>query len=391
MVGESGKKFDVNAPISRNEAAVLFVNLVGKIEEKNIKLSEAEKAKIEILHQELGAEIDELSGRVKELESGFDVLKGRVSNLEDQNKKLWGHNFGEDFKITGGLQTVFYGNLEKGDNRTPSNFSLPWAEVNFSGKMHDHVEYFAKVVPTRNFTDSRNGILEDVFVKTDIVPHHSVYLGQLAVPFGIEAPMSPMDIDFIEYSQTALKLGKGYDTGVMTEGDWGFVKYSAGAFNGGGQNATDPNRSMSLAGQLTFLPLYKSSKYGDLQLGGSFLDGNTLVDHYSGYGAHASYNIGKLTLKSEYMAVDRSTEVNNRDSGWRMDVKYQLTDKLQALGRYDTYNPTNAQNNDTLNAYTLGTNYAFTDNLLLMVNYSLVDSATGQNSNRLGLLTQVMF
>ena len=390
-LGKIGKRLNGKDPISRDEAAIIFVNLIGKIQEENLKVNEAEKAKIEILQQELGTEISQLSGRVEKLQSGLNVLEGRVSKLEDKNKKLWGYNNGEDFKVTGGLQGVFYGNFQKGDNATPANFSLPWGEINFSGKMHNHLDYFTKIVPTRNFNDSRNSILEDAYLVTDIIPHHQIYLGQTAIPFGIEAPASPMDINFIEYSQIAANIGQGYSTGIMAEGDWGFVNYKAGAYNGADQNSTDPDSRMSLVTQLTVSPFYNHPKLGDLKLGGSYLNGNKLTDQLNGYAAHVSYNIGKLMLGGEYMATNRTKETNNRASGWYTDAIYQLTNKLQLLGRFDSYNPNNDASKDLTNAYTLGTNYALADGLLLMVNYSFVDSVTGQNSNRLGLLTQVAF
>ena len=68
LIGESSEKFDGNKPITRNEAAVIFVNLMGKIEQDNLTLSEAEKARLEILKSELNNEIQKLAGRVDKLE-----------------------------------------------------------------------------------------------------------------------------------------------------------------------------------------------------------------------------------------------------------------------------------------------------------------------------------
>ncbi|MCK5176787.1 MAG: hypothetical protein KAQ92_03615, partial [Candidatus Aenigmarchaeota archaeon] len=129
-----------NGSISRDEAAVIFVNLIGKIEDQNLKLSEAEKAKIEILQEELGSELEGL-------EAGLVALQGRVSKLEETDKKLWGFAHGEEFTITGGLQSVFYGNFQTGtDNSVAPNFGLPYSEVAFSGKMHEHLDYKAILV-----------------------------------------------------------------------------------------------------------------------------------------------------------------------------------------------------------------------------------------------------
>lgn len=392
LIGEPGKSFDTQVPISRSEAALMVVSMAGQIDKKNVKLTEAEKAKVEILQQEFRAEIDRM-------ESDIALLKGRVTALESRDRKLLGYNYGEDFKITGGMQAAFYGNITKGDRGVPSNFSLPYAEVGVSGKIRDHIEYVAKIIPTRNFNTSPNTILEDAYIKTDIIPHHNLYVGQTWVPFGIESSTNTLNIDFIEYSQIANAIGQNLDTGIMAQGDWGFIDYKAGAYNGSGKNINDQDNALTLAGQFTLKPLYKHPEYGNLQLGGSILGGragynytNSLTSHkVNGYGAHASYGIGKLTLKGEFLSFYGVTDFANRCEGWYGDIKYQLTDKMQLLGRVDILDPRTKITSDGASAYTLGSNYLLSDNLLLMLNYSYVASKTGKDSNRLGLLTQVMF
>ena len=91
------------------------------------------------------------------------------------------------------------------------------------------------------------------------------------------------------------------------------------------------------------------------------------------------------------MTLNGSTQSANRGEGWYTDLKYQHNDKLQLLSRVDIFDPHSKINSDATTAYTLGSNYLFTQNLLLMVNYSYIDSKTGKDSNRLGLMTQVMF
>lgn len=392
--GNTGIKLDEKEPITRDEAAIIFVNLVGKIEEKNLQLQEAEKVRVEIIEQELNSEITKLVGRVEELESGISILKGRISNLENQNKKLWGHAYGEDFKITGGVRAQYYGNFSGGNPSRASNFSLPYSELRLTGKISEHVSYRALAVPGRNFNSSANGILDDLYISADIIPKHEVQLGQIWLPFGMEAPMYNMDIDFIEYSQISRNLGMGLDTGTQIIGDLGFVNYTAGVYNGVGQNVIDNNHGLGYASQLNILPFYKHPGLGELVIGGSHLASKNATNNLDGIGGHVSYDIGKFGVNFEYLNVDGIRGLStNKGEGFYADFMYRYNNKLTLLTRFDQFNPSEAIGKDERYEYIFGASYMLTKNLKLMVNYTYADRLLSgeRDSNRLGLMTQVMF
>jgi len=133
LIGRPGETFDGTKPISRNEAAIILVNLMGKVEDENIKVSDADKAKIEILQQELSGEIAHLSGRVAALENDVTQLKGTVSNIDQSNKKTLKTAFGEDFKLTGWIQAGYTAIPKKGSSDYSPNFGLPYGELAISG------------------------------------------------------------------------------------------------------------------------------------------------------------------------------------------------------------------------------------------------------------------
>jgi len=392
--GNTAKKLDQNAPITREEAAVIFVNLVGKLEERNLELQETEKARVQIIEQELNTEISQLVGRVQELESGISVLKGKVTALENQNKKLWGHAYGEDFTVTGGVRALYYGNFSAGNPSQPSNFSLPYSEIRLNGKISEHVSYRALAVPGRNFTSSANGILDDLYVSTDIIPHHEIQLGQIWLPWGMEAPMYNMDIDFIEYSQISRNLGLGLDTGTQIIGDWGFINYTAGIYNGVGQNATDNNHGLGYASQINLMPLYKSPKFGELVIGGSHIVSKNATNNLDGIGGHISYDIGKFGMNFEYMHLDGINGLSTqKGDGLYADLMYRYNDKLTLLTRFDQFDPRKTIGKDKRYEYVVGANYMLKENLKLMLNYTYADRLLlgEKDSNRLGFMTQVMF
>lgn len=425
LIGRPGENFDGTRPISRNEAAIILVNLMGKVEDQNIKLNDGEKAKIEILQQELSGEINRLSGRVDAVEKQVVELKGSVSNIEESSKKTWHNLYGEDFKITGGLQAAYTAMPSKGDDGYSPNFGLPYSEIAISGKINKHIDYVAQLVPTRNFSDTNfNGLLRDAYISTDIIPQHKLFAGQMAKPVGREALLSPMGIDFVDYSQASRKLlsnsvstGVPYnhDVGVMISGSQSFIDYSVGTFNGNGQNAFDSNRRSSIAGQINLKPLFKSPQLGALDIGGSLehgYNGLSTVDRagisQNIYGCHASYTYKKLNLKGEYIAKNGFINPGQKARGLVFDTKYNLTDKIQLLARFDKFKPDvlpedltladgNVDAGNTLanlkesTEYVAGVNYLFSDNLLFMVNYVRVSNKFGKDSNRVGFLTQVMF
>jgi len=388
LIGKPGENFDGTKAISRNEAAIILVNLMG------------DRAKIEILQQELGGEIAKLSGRVAAVETSVTELKGSVSNLEDASKKTWKSAFGEDFKITGGLQAGYTAMPVKGADGYSPNFGLPYSELAISGKLHNHLNYVAQLVPTRNFSDTTfNGLLREAYVSTDIIPKHKAYVGQITRPVGREALLSCLNIDFIDYSQASRKLisnntanydPHNQDAGLMVSGDWDPVGYSVGTFNGSGNNSFDTNRRTSIAGQVTVKPLYKNPKLGTLELGSSLLAQNTTYrENLVGY--HTSYTYKKFNVKGEYLDKTGFVNSGQKARGYFIDTKYNLTNKITLLARYDNFDPDIKALEDGSVEYVAGINYLFKDNLGLLVNFVNVDNQSGRDSHRIGFLTQVLF
>jgi len=407
LIGKPGENFDGTKSISRNEAAIILVNLMGKVEEQNMKVSEVDRAKIEILQQELSGEINRLSGRVEAIEKSVANLQGSVSNIEESSKKTWKNAYGEDFKITGGLQAGYTAMPVKGADGYSPNFGLPYSEMALSGKLSEHLDYMAQLVPTRNFSDtSFNGLLREAYVSTDIIPKHKLYIGQVTRPVGMEATLSPLNIDFVDYSQSSRKIisnnpanydPHNQDTGIKISGDWNLLNYSVGTFNGTGNNSFDANRRTSIAGQATIKPFYKNPALGNFEFGSSLLAQNTTYrENLVGY--HTSYTYKKFNIKSEYLAktgfmntTDTTLLGGQKAKGWVIDTKYNLTDKITALFRYDNFDPDIKNVADASVEYVAGINYLFKDNLGLLVNFVNVDNQSGRDSHRVGFLTQYMF
>ena len=92
------------------------MSLEGKIKQDNLQLTDVEKDRLDLLHQELSDEITAFAGRVSNLETSVNTLNGNVSKLQDDASKGIQVGFGDKFKINGGLQFKYTGNIDKGSD-----------------------------------------------------------------------------------------------------------------------------------------------------------------------------------------------------------------------------------------------------------------------------------
>lgn len=414
VIGDAGEKFDGSQPLSRNEAAVILVNLIGKVEQDRINLDASEQTQINILKNELSNEITALTGRVATLEKRTDALQATVTKVQEGDSTNLKTTYGKDFKISGTVQARYNGIFEKGaDNTTfPPNFSIPYTDLMLTGKVAPHVNYTTVFVPgaTWNNTIPASGttpnkttlgsILYDAFVSTDIVPHHTIVFGQTRTPIGVEGVISTRALDTIDRAQIGRYFGNGRDIGVKVTGTWPIVDYYLGVFNGSGMLYKDNSNDMAFGGWVTAKPLYKLPQYGKLQVGGGYYRGrngnildSNVADNYESqtYGANIDYRYKKFDVKGEW-ALKRGYGANTVVArGFFTQASYDLTKKLQILARYDIFEPNQLNKRNDNTEYTIGANYFFLPNVKLQINGVHVTNDASHDSNRLMALTQYVF
>jgi len=392
MYGKPGEKFDANKPLTRNEAAVLLVNLVGKIEQDKIQITDIEKGKIEILRQELDQEMQALIGRVSNLETSVETLKGTVSNLEESDKRNWKYDFGENLKINGDLQLQYTGNIKKDSQNYPSNFSVPYSEVYISGKLNKNLDFLVNISPTNFFDNSSlNGVLYDAYVSTNIIPHHTIMLGQTQVPIGQEGPQSILTKETIDKSQFARNYADTYDLGVKIVGNWEPIDYYLGAYNGNGMNKTDTNNALSWASWVNVRPFYKVKPLKSFEIGSGYYAGNTGDFARDIFGFYGSYKLGNYGIRGEFSRINGYEIQDQIAQGWSILNTYNLSKKLQLVAKFDTFDPDRAVEENTVQEYTLGGNYLLNDYLMFRLNMIYVNNKQGPDAQRIGIMTQCMF
>ncbi len=395
LVGKPEQTFDGAKSLTKNEAAVLLVSLLGKIDQDKAVLDDAEKAQIDILKNELKDEMTALGARITSLETSVNTLQGSVSKIEKNDEMSFKHNFGDSFKITGGSQFKYTSEFHQRDvDGSGTNFTVPIVELNVTGKMYPHLFYNTTLYPMRTFTSVSKSILGDAYFYTDIVKNNKIYFGQTRVPIGYEGVLSPVVIEVGCKSQIARKFSDYRDVGVKAMGSYKYMDYSLGVYNGTKNNTADNNSDLDIASWFVFKPLADYPQYGKLDVGGGYHIGKN-TNNLHDWSFYTGYNYKKYALKAEYAFRDGYAVTGkpiSEASGWYISNIYNLTPKIQLVGRLDRFDGNRSIDNDTITEYTLGINYLLAgNNIKFLTDFVHVENKGGNDSQRVVFTTNLVF
>lgn len=384
-------KSTYNKPISRNEAAILLIEAVNRLNENKIKLTESEKAQFDMARQALNEELSSLQKRVAVTEKNTEVLQGRVSNLEKEKDSAWKFEYGKNYKLCSVFQVRYAGNITRGADRYPGNVAVPLTNFGITGNIAPNLDYNATLLFNRYFDGRYKTVVGDMYIFSDKIPKHIVTLGLSRIPIGYEGAMAPAVVEVLNRAQIARNFnGDLRDAGLKITGNWKPVEYLVGIYNGKNDYKHDNDGNLDLATQLIFKPLYKNPELGSLKLGGGYYTGRNTYhnDVLSFYGA---YKLKKYEIIGEYEYSDgRYGGKGRKSDGFYIHNTYFLTDKLQLLARYDQFDPNKKNSRDLITEYTLGANYYFfKNNLKLGIN--LVDVVNKANKDSRRIVTQLQY
>ena len=252
----------------------------------------------------------------------------------------------EKVKVSGFVQGLYQVDVHDKDN-IDNSFRMRRVRMSVSGDLNKTISY--KIQGDFGSTP----MLVDAFVKAKFCDAFAVQFGQFKLPFSIESPINPVDLEAVDYGDVISKLvgysdvcgvgGLGRDLGLMFTGK--FMKigkdehylfdYSVGVFNGTGpyklknnkMENTDDNREKEFVGRLNIHPL-KS-----ITVSGSYYTG-----HYGQYalkrdriGFGAEYNDGKVVARTECIMGNTGTRTEIYDQA--------VTDSLVGvkIGSYDSF------------------------------------------------------
>lgn len=298
------------------------------------------------------------------------------------------------------LWSAYSGNLGMNfvdDEKFGANYSFDYINLGLDGKLkNDNGDFriMLNVSPlsSRNFAQA---LFADMYVATNKIPHHRVWLGNTRPPVGMEGGYSPFLLPFIARSQISRNFGTVRKLGARVNGDYSFVDYDLGVYSSD-TYFEQFFPGTEFVGWLNFKPLAKfNDKYGKLILGGGLQTGQRSCD-YTVTGAYLGYEYKKLWVNFEWSDANGYNgpigySVDKHASGFYSTLAYKLTPKVQALLRYDQFDPNKDVSKNNRREYVAGINYFVKGQALkLMMNYVFCQNDSAKNSHRLILGTQIL-
>ena len=249
----------------------------------------------------------------------------------------------------------------------------------------------------RNLPDTQNGFTEkisEISLVHKINKNQTIILGQgKRLPIGLDGLPLPQYQDTALRSQTARTFSNTRAFGIRTIGDYKYMDYDIGFYDSTRyfQNFFDGSEFVY---QANIKPIAKldSKKAGSLKVGTSGQFGHAKYD-YDVVGTHLAYDYKKAHAKFEYMhanGYNGNSCSNKKAGGLTSSLVYDLTPKLQLVGRYDAFDPDTKTHSNDITEYTAGLNYIVNKELKFLFNYVRQNKQSGPDSNAFYFVTRFM-
>ncbi len=256
--------------------------------------------------------------------------------------------------ISSYLQTRYTFDLSRNDQ-----FTIPRLRSDIWGDISENFGYLIELDATASPAI--------VYGWIDVKPNKTTKLrvGRFYYPFGLEYTTSPSRFDTINPTYTLWSLfGYSRDTGIQLSQNFDNFKYALAVMNGADNQSADDNEAKDILGRF----VYKQSK--DFNAGLSFhigKAGSTEADRQR-IGAELDYKLGSFGLKAEYI---RARDSSIRKWGWYLQPSFWLNPALQALVRFEYWDPNTQTSGNLQTVTTLGINGLLSSDAKLQVNYEL--------------------
>lgn len=340
---------------------------------------------------------------------------------------------GQELALTlGGLLQVQADGGDKGDVRFGSDrerIYLRRARINATAVYQENLEVRLETELAGSLSEANamRAQLTDGYVQWKAWPAALVRLGQFKTPFGFEQLAADPRLYTIERSLGNDRLTLGRQIGAQLGGDFldRRVSYAAGAFNGTSVNSSsNDNSKFTLVGRVSAVPLAPGAgasgprlAFGldgyvsdDDQAGGQPSEfkfntstnkaaDNIFAGKRSAWGADAQFALSRFELWSEYLKA--RYEPDNKKPADQVDAEawyvqatwYLVPSRLQALVKYDAYDPNDDVANDETDTWTFGLNYYVRNHdIKLQLDYLSEDVASSDSvEGKVLARMQVMF
>lgn len=199
-----------------------------------------------------------------------------------------------------------------------------------------------------------------------------------------------MDRELVLKSQIGRNLGDARSFGIRNYGDYKYIEYDIGLYDSTRYMKRFGN-GLDFTGHVIFKPFSDiKDKVGDFKFGGGYNFGHNNIS-YNMYSLYISYDYKNFHARSEYANADgynSIVESTNRADGFYTLLSYDITPKLQLIGRYDYFVANRANTNSYCQEYTAGFTYKLFKNLKLMLNYINRNYSNKPDSNMILFATR---
>jgi hypothetical protein len=358
------------------------------------------------------------------VEDRLKTLEQELHSLRQENKQLR-QELGvppPPVKVAGPVKELKLGGYlqaqaefgDEGDARWTGNaandrFYLRRARLNASGAFLEHVDFRIELDLAGSLGEA-TGVraqLTDGWANWNYYDFTNLKVGQFFPVFGWEKRLAPTKLQAIEYSLAGDRLLPDRQLGAQLWG--GFlekrISYALGVFNGNNLNNNwNDNENFMLVPRLEGVPL-QGKLFGQparWALAGTayYSDDNrypitpdlgiyAVANGYSGQtnvfvgqrtaaAFDTQLQIGRFDLWAEYLFTEYDPDGpadTFHAQGWYVLAGYYIVPKkLQALAKYEQFDPNTDVAGDATDTWTLGVSYALKgDNLKLYLNYLLMD------------------
>lgn len=323
------------------------------------------------------------------LQRQIDSLTNRLTRVEKKTSG-WDKLLANLPKISG------YGQMGYEWNGTTdaatSSFSVMSVRLSLAGDIGRKFDYKFQF-------EFMNPKLIDAYVRYKIHPGFSIQAGQFHTNFSLEGPMSPLDMEAIDYAPivkaVACQTPDTRDIGIAAYGaaakrdGYSIFEYSVGVFNGEGKNKADANKSKDIIARAKINPVK------ELTLSGSFgygERGDTYV-HNTRYAAGLWWHGERFYLRSEYLGLRQNDWANNARHA--IDGCYAVAGywikKFCPLVRYNYMDSDLGGTSVKQSDYMVGLDYKPLKYLRLQANYTRTQYVNAGGTNIVGLVVTGIF
>lgn len=329
--------------------------------------------------------IGELEQKVKDyerLKEEAENLKAAAERVRDRESAPVELRIGRRTATVRGLLQIWSLHSEL----APDEIRLRRSETNLKGWITEWFGYTVMIDPAKTLSENKTilvgteavtlsqpksdaKILQDLFITLKLFPYHEIHVGQNKIPLSLEGEGSSARLDFAEraiVSGASFQGQRGFgdfrEPGIQVAGDWPFVSYTVGVFNGEGPNASEKNDRKDLGERVILRPVPW------LHVGVSRYDGwlGPEKARKNRTGTEFALIYDPVFLKGEYI---RAHDGPIAKDGWYVSTGYRIAGlrigpirfDVQPAARWESFDPDRDVDDNAISGPTIGANLFFDD------------------------------